>query len=607
MHAVTGEERVVAGRYVLRGRIGRGAMGTVWRARDPVLARDVAVKEIQVPGLLTTREREVLQERTLREARAAARLNHPGVVTVYDVVEADGSPWIVMELVQARSLEQVLAEDGPLAAVQAAEVGLMVLGALACAHAAGIMHRDVKPSNVLISGDGRAVLTDFGIATLEGDPGLTQVGMVMGTPGFCAPERIRGEPATPASDLWSLGATLFAAVEGHGPFSGRSTPLAVLAAVANEKAPPARSAGPLAPLITALLSHDPAQRPDSATADRLLAAAIRAGTAGTAGQPAQPGPPTAARAAGPAGAAGLLSTPPAAGAGPAARELPVPAGARHSASAAGARRAATAPAAAARHALAPPPVPSRQAQPPAPGWAVSQPARPGPPFAGPAGQHARTPPAGSSGGRRRRPEPPWGLLAATAAVLAGLGLLIGFLAAGSGHRRAATGTGQAAGAAGRPALPPGYRWLSVPTAPAGRNTGVALAVPAAWQVHRQGLITGIGPAGGQLSLTVNLTRFRAAALAVEAGLLERRELATLIGYQPGALQAFRAAGGPAVTWAYRWDKPGTGTLLVQDVLLRLPGPAGPEPVTLRISAPPAVWPKGQAAFQEALRTLRAQA
>ncbi|MGE5137438.1 MAG: serine/threonine-protein kinase [Gemmatimonadota bacterium] len=426
MHAVTGGQRVVAGRYLLQDRIGRGAMGTVWRARDPVLARDVAVKEVQVPGLLTAQEREVLEQRTLREARAAARLNHPGVVTVFDVVEVGGNPWIVMELVHARSLEQILATAGPLPPPEAAEVGAMVLEALACAHAAGIMHRDVKPSNVLLSDEGRAVLTDFGIATLEGDPGLTQVGMVMGTPGFSAPERIRGDPATPASDLWSLGATLFAAVEGHGPFANRSTPIAVLAAVANEEAPPARSAGPLGPLIAALLRRDPGQRPDLTAARRMLAAAARPGAAAAQASPAVPASPAM-----PAGrvnravpAAGLLSAPPAAApAGAPAPPRPAPAS------------------------PAPPP-----GQPPwHPGAGSGPPGgsrraaggRPGPVLAAigaPAGQHARPPAAGRAGaaaGRRRRSQLPlgmpwglpWPLLAAGAALVTGAGLLIGFLAA----------------------------------------------------------------------------------------------------------------------------------------------------------------------------------
>ena len=269
---------MVAGRYLLQTTIGRGAMGTVWRARDTVLARDVAVKEVRLRGPVTagsvmTEETRVLYQRTLREARTAARLNHPAVVTIFDVVEADGSPWIVMELVQARSLDQVLTEDGPLRPQQAADIGVRVLGALACAHAAGILHRDVKPSNVLLGPDGRAVLTDFGIATLEGDSGLTQAGMVMGTPGFTAPERIRGDTASPASDLWSLGATLYAAVEGRGPFDARGNSIAILAAIANEEPPRPRSAGPLRHVIEALLQRNPQARPDAATVSRLLAAA----------------------------------------------------------------------------------------------------------------------------------------------------------------------------------------------------------------------------------------------------------------------------------------------------------------------------------------------
>ena len=202
-------------------------MGVVWRARDQLLDRDVAVKEVQIADTLTDAERANAYQRTLREAKTAARLNHPAVVTVYDVCEDEGRPWIVMQLVSAQSLDQVLAASGPLSPRRAAEMARQLLSALSVAHAAGVMHRDVKPSNVLLGSDDRAVLTDFGIATFQGDSKLTQTGMVMGSPGFTAPERIRGEDASPASDLWSLGATLFAAVEGHGPFEqrgGRSPP-----------------------------------------------------------------------------------------------------------------------------------------------------------------------------------------------------------------------------------------------------------------------------------------------------------------------------------------------------------------------------------------------
>jgi tRNA A-37 threonylcarbamoyl transferase component Bud32 len=280
MHAVMGTGRLIAGRYRLQDPIGRGAMGIVWRGRDELLDRDVAVKEVQVTAPSGAADTEVVYQRTLREARTAARLSHPSVVTVFDVVEEDGSPWIVMELIQARSLDRVITEDGPLPPEQAADLGTSLVSALATAHSAGVLHRDVKPSNVLVTGDGRAILTDFGIATFAEDLGLTQQGMVVGTPGFTAPERIRGDIATPASDLWSLGATLYAAVEGRGPFDRVGGSSVISAGVAAEDAPRAPSAGPLGPVIDALLSRDPGTRPDAPTAARLLADAATAARTG---------------------------------------------------------------------------------------------------------------------------------------------------------------------------------------------------------------------------------------------------------------------------------------------------------------------------------------
>ena len=270
MHPLADAGRVIAGRYRLEAPIGRGAMGVVWRARDQLLDRDVAVKEVHVAETLTEVERANAYQRTLREAKTAARLNHPGVVTVYDVAEDGGRPWIVMQLVSAQSLDQVLAASGPLSPRRAAEVGRQLLSALSVAHAAGVMHRDVKPSNVLLGRDDRAVLTDFGIATFQGDPRLTQTGMVMGSPGFTAPERIRGEDASPASDLWSLGATLYAAVEGHGPFEKRGGAITTMSAIINEDAPLAPTAGALGPAIAALLRREPSDRPDASTATRMI-------------------------------------------------------------------------------------------------------------------------------------------------------------------------------------------------------------------------------------------------------------------------------------------------------------------------------------------------
>jgi serine/threonine protein kinase len=271
MHAVMGTGRLIAGRYRLHEPIGRGAMGIVWRGRDELLDRDVAVKEVQITAHAAAADAEVIYQRTLREARTAARLSHPSVVTVFDVVEEDGSPWIVMELIDARSLDQIIAEDGPLPPEQAADLGKSLVSALATAHSAGVLHRDVKPSNVLVTRDGRAVLTDFGIATFAEDVGITQAGMVVGTPGYTAPERIRGDIATPASDLWSLGATLYAAVEGRGPFERAGGSSIISSGVASEDAPRAPSAGPLGPVIDALLSRDPGTRPDAGTVERLLA------------------------------------------------------------------------------------------------------------------------------------------------------------------------------------------------------------------------------------------------------------------------------------------------------------------------------------------------
>jgi serine/threonine protein kinase len=260
-------------------------MGVVWRARDQLLDRDVAVKEVQIADTLTDAERANAYQRTLREAKTAARLNHPAVVTVYDVCEDGGRPWIVMQLVHAQSLDQVLAASGPLSPRRAAEMGRQLLSALSVAHAAGVMHRDVKPSNVLLGSDDRAVLTDFGIATFQGDPKLTQTGMVMGSPGFTAPERIRGEDASPASDLWSLGATIYAAIEGHGPFEKRGGAITTMSAIINEEAPEAPTAGALGPVIAALLRREPADRPDASAAARMITNVLPLLTERTPGSP----------------------------------------------------------------------------------------------------------------------------------------------------------------------------------------------------------------------------------------------------------------------------------------------------------------------------------
>ena len=275
-------DRTVAGRYRLLDRLGSGGMGTVWRAEDTVLGREVAVKEVTFPHGVSDEERAVLRERTRREARAAARLDHPSAVTVYDVAEEDGTPFLVMELVDARTLSEVVRTDGPLSAHQTAEVGLAVLGALEAAHAQGIVHRDVKPGNVLLRADGRVVLTDFGIATFAGDSSITSTGLLLGSPSYIAPERARGETPGPPSDLWSLGATLFTAVEGRPPYD-KGEPLPTLTAVITGDHSPFVAAGPLIPVLEGLLEKDPTRRYDAAQTrsglERVLAAAATAPTA----------------------------------------------------------------------------------------------------------------------------------------------------------------------------------------------------------------------------------------------------------------------------------------------------------------------------------------
>ncbi|MDP3714207.1 MAG: serine/threonine-protein kinase [Mycobacteriales bacterium] len=277
-------DRTVGGRYRLLEPLGSGGMGTVWRAQDLVLDREVAVKEVAPPHGVSDDERDVLRERTRREARSAAQLDHPSAVTVYDVVEDDDRPYLVMELVEARTLSDVVRTDGPLSPRRTAEVGLAVLGALQAAHAVGIVHRDVKPGNVLVRDDGRVVLTDFGIATSTGDSSITHTGLILGSPSYIAPERARGQAPGPESDLWSLGATLFTAVEGRPPFDGGEPLLTVTAVVTGDHAPFV-AAGPLREVLEGLLEKDPALRLDAAAATAALTAVAQGSDATLLAQP----------------------------------------------------------------------------------------------------------------------------------------------------------------------------------------------------------------------------------------------------------------------------------------------------------------------------------
>jgi hypothetical protein len=252
--------RLLKNRYRLGSVIGRGGMGVVWLATDEVLDRSVAVKEVAFPPGLSDEEQNKLRRRTLREARTTARLNHPNVVGVYDIVEDEDRPWIVMEFVPSRSLGETVRADGPLTPERTAAIGLQLLAGLRAAHLAGVLHRDVKPSNVLLAEDGRVVLGDFGIATAKGGSTVTSSGVLIGSPSYMAPERARGRDVGPESDLWSLGATLYTAVEGRPPFD-RDSAVATLAALVMDDPDAPERAGPLWPLIRGLLQRDPAERP----------------------------------------------------------------------------------------------------------------------------------------------------------------------------------------------------------------------------------------------------------------------------------------------------------------------------------------------------------
>ncbi|MET9439523.1 serine/threonine-protein kinase [Streptomyces sp. NPDC006610] len=288
-----GSERVIAGRYRLLAPLGEGGMGTVWRARDEVLHREVAVKEVRAPAGLPAADVERMYARLEREAWAAARITSRNVVTVYDVAAEEGRPWIVMELVRGISLAELLEAEGPLTPRRAAHIGAEVLAALRAAHGAGVLHRDVKPANVLLSNDGRVVLTDFGIAMVEGSSALTMTGELIGSPEFLAPERALGRRPGPESDLWSLGVLLYAAVEGGTPFR-QDTPLSTLRAIVDEELPPPRRAGPLATVIAGLLRKDPAERIPAERAEEDLRLVGAGGTPRADAPPTTPYAPAAA-------------------------------------------------------------------------------------------------------------------------------------------------------------------------------------------------------------------------------------------------------------------------------------------------------------------------
>jgi len=664
MHPSADTGRVIAGRYRLLAPIGRGAMGVVWRARDQLLDRDVAIKEVLISAMLSPQERANAYQRTLREAKTAARLNHPGVVTVYDVAEDEGRPWIIMQLVSAQSLDQVLSTSGPLSPRRTAEMGRQVLAALSSAHAAGVLHRDVKPSNVLLGRDDHAVLTDFGIATMAGDTRLTQTGMVMGSPGFTAPERIRGEDATPASDLWSLGATLYAAVEGHGPFERRGGALTTMSAIINEEAPVAPTAGALAPVIAALLRREPADRPDAATATRMISEVL-------------PQLPTRIGAA-PAGyeATSLSQSPPQAppaptpGPGPVAPDRPAvpeqtitrePAGAAPaSAGTYGGQGSAadTAPTHTelvygdAQQAGPPPdfaswydPAPRSAASrpwagagyeagpaaPPGAGAGPGPAARPGPaapPGSWPEYQPTAPPPRRRSGG--------WWKIGLV--VLAVVGVIAGATTVvllnhnsttsstppgntSSPGSTPATGPGSAStpatGGATLPsantqivdainmqrtgALPAGFTTYSQP-ASSNENAGFSLAEPSNWAPSASGYQTYLRDPSANANILIDLTPHTYPNdMVQEARYIKTNSLNRFPGYTQLGLQATNIRGRSGAFWKFTWDDQGVQQEVI-DLLFVLQTPAGSQSYALYMTAPEALWTQLRPVFDEMAET-----
>lgn len=555
--------QVIGGRYRLEVPIGRGGFGVVWRGRDMVLGRTVAVKQIQIPPQLSDEERQHLQRKVLREARLAARLSHPNAVTVFDVIEEEGTPYIVMELIEAVSLAELVEERGPLPPERCAEIGLELLDVLQAAHGQGIIHRDIKPGNVLVPAAGPARLADFGIASIVDEPSMTSSGLVRGSPSYMSPEQAKGEQVGLPTDLWSLGATLYFAVEGQAPFD-KGGPVATMVAVCESPPRPPGRAGDLTALLLHLMSREPAQRPAAAqVADALRRVArpwAEPGPAGPGG--AEPGgEPRAGGTGGPdetavlllAGMAGSDLTaqlPPVHG------PIDLPAGTRTTAR----PPAPATPVAASRP--APEPVPPDPVPEPAPAatWAaaaaiplatVADPiANPSPPAVIP------VPPAPAPAPWQAPPEriPPAparqrGILIAAAvaiALVAGLGLVV-FLSRG----KAKTTAPPPAPATPRPpaaAVPAG--WVPY-TDPA---TGFTISHPPGWQIITSGTRTDFRDPATGTYLRVDHVQPPGPS-AVAAWRDEERSFAAVhTGYHRIQLQAATFQGFPAANWEFDYTE-----------------------------------------------------
>ncbi|MEU8138553.1 serine/threonine-protein kinase [Streptodolium elevatio] len=645
--------QVVGGRYQLVSVIGSGGMGTVWRAHDQLLDRPVAAKVLNIVFGQDSEEQH-RRERSLREARATARINHPNVVRVYDYVEDDDRLWIVMELVAARSLDAVLDEDGPMTPRDAAAVGVQLARALRTVHDHGVLHRDVKPGNVLIEPDGHAVLTDFGIAALEGTSGLTGTGAIVGSPEFMAPERIESESPGPASDLWSLGVTLCAAVTGQSPFR-RATPVATLAAIVIAEPEVPQGIGPLEPLVRALFARQPDKRPTAGEVMAMLESVLAEEARQHANEPTHlvTALPTDA----PTWRMRL-------------KRLTNPRDASTADLTVVTSRASTAPVEDSTASLAKPAVRETPVDHPAADPTGSLPRVPAPPSAAevPSTGGTFVPPAGSAGGataetraspglsgatrpsttplgptltplpgdappearrtwwRRRVVVVPLAVTVVVAAVV-GIGLALqgdkgadrggsvgidaptvgGTLPAGGAG--AVPTLGEAAGRSGVTPVPQAAVAAYPPVVPTTAPAGVPLAtadekrftwpVPAAWsRAERDQTISYVGP--GRNSVLAARTAFKQTDDLLGAWREEESKApAVLAGYRRILFETRTIRGNPGVVWEYTWTEAGVERHAVLAAFLE-----NGLYVEVDVFSNPAAWEQDQALFQWALQNIR---
>ncbi|WP_111602273.1 serine/threonine-protein kinase [Streptomyces sp. Amel2xB2] len=560
---MTDEDRLLAGRYRLTRQLGRGGMGTVWLAEDTLLGRRVAVKKLHVAPHQDDEERTRLYERTRREARSAARISHPGVIVVHDVVEEEGRPCIVMEYVPSRSLGDVVREDGPLAPGDVARSGRAMASALRAAHAAGVLHRDVKPANVLLSEDGeRTVLTDFGIAAASGTTTLTRTGEFVGSINYAAPERMQGGESSPASDVWGLGATLYEAVEGVAPFR-RSSWVETAYATASEPPRPMERAGVLGELIEGLLAKDAAERLTLEQAEEWLA-----GAAGTVALPSQ------APWREPVRAAAAAAHRPAAAAAPSGAEGTAP--------------GATADERNPAHDTAPEPTPPHGA----PQHSVPQHSgsRPGPPESG-----------AVRSSRRGRRGAVWAVCAVVAAALVAGGAwwLTEGRNGGEGPGNPAPSSTSRPSHTGPPPRPPvadGYRRIK-------EDIGFSVDVPKGWKRQEKPggqQVDFVGGPAGRIELTFSVLDFAEGSPLKHWQRLEPEVREKSPGYRNLRMNATRYQRQQAAIWEYTWS----GRERPYHAVDLGFGKEGRRHYALYLSAPDARWADSKRYFDMAVKTFR---